>query len=48
MEWDRGNQEIRAMDRCFKQSVPQCNQLRKMMFEISGSGTFSVRPLSLV
>ncbi len=30
MEWDRGNQEIRATDPCFKRSVPQCNQLRKV------------------
>jgi hypothetical protein len=46
MERDRGNQEIRATDPCFKRWVPQCNELRKILFEISRSGTFSVRPLS--
>ncbi len=27
---DRSSQEIRATDRRFKRSVPQCNQLRKI------------------
>ena len=47
MEWDRGNLEMGATDPCFK-LVPQRNQLRKMAFEISRSGTFSVRRLPLV
>src|SRR5437660_418274 len=37
-----GDQEIRATDPCFKRSVPQCNQPRKMVCEISRSGTFIV------
>jgi hypothetical protein len=48
MEWDRRNQEIMATDPCFERSVPQCNQMRKVVFEVSRRGTFPVRPLQLV
>jgi hypothetical protein len=44
MEWGPGNQKIRPSDPCFKRSVPQCNELRKMVFEISRSGAFPARP----
>jgi hypothetical protein len=33
------------MDPCFK-FVPQCNQMRKVEFEIRRSGSFGTRPLA--
>lgn len=34
------NQDVRTLDPCFKRSVPQCNELRKMVFKITEAGLF--------